>query len=40
MERKEVLRQLQEALAADDIAEKNYHIRQALQLLGLENAEE
>lgn len=31
-----VVRELEAALAAEDLPEKNYHVRQALQLLSVE----
>lgn len=34
--RKQVVRELEAALAADDVQEKNYHVRQALQLISVE----
>ena len=33
--RESVIEHLEAALAADDQGQKNYHIRQALQLLGI-----
>lgn len=32
---REAVRELEAALAAEDAAEKNYHVRQALQLLNV-----
>lgn len=37
-QRTEVAEELQAALEADDNAEKNYHVRQALQLLELDDS--
>ena len=34
--RESVTEHLEAALAADDKSEKNYHIRQALQILGID----
>lgn len=34
--RESVIEHLEEALATDDRSEKDYHIRQALQILGIE----
>lgn len=34
--RESVIEHLEDAMATDDRREKNYHIRQALQLLGIE----
>lgn len=36
--RPEAVEELQAALEADDSAEKNYHVRQALQLLELDES--
>lgn len=36
-QRLRVYQHLHEALEADEVREKNYHVRQTLQLLGIEN---